>query len=73
LALVPDWAVPARAEGETEIPFTDYPASYKPNSNPSATNQLLHIRTIDGYATPSDQFSLPSTTTGPRSMPDPIG
>ena len=56
LALVPEWAVPARAQGETDIPFTDYPASYKPNSNPAATNHLLDIRTIDGYTTPSDQF-----------------
>jgi DMSO/TMAO reductase YedYZ molybdopterin-dependent catalytic subunit len=56
LALVPDWAVPALAEGETDIPFTDYPASYKPNGNPAATNRLLDIRTIDGYTTPSDQF-----------------
>ena len=56
LALVPEWAVPARADGETDIPFTDYPASYKPNGNPAATNRLLDIRTIDGYTTPSDQF-----------------
>src|SRR5580704_19794969 len=56
LALVPELAVPARAEGETDIPFTDYPASYKPNGNPAATNRLLDIRTIDGYTTPSDQF-----------------
>jgi len=56
LALVPQWAVPAQAEGETDIPFTDYPASYKPNANPAATNRLIDIRTIDGHTTPSDQF-----------------
>jgi DMSO/TMAO reductase YedYZ molybdopterin-dependent catalytic subunit len=56
LALASEWTLPALAEGETDIPFTDYPASYKPNGNPAATNRLLDIRTIDGYTTPSDQF-----------------
>jgi DMSO/TMAO reductase YedYZ molybdopterin-dependent catalytic subunit len=56
LALAAEWSVPAQADGETDIPFTDYPASYKPNANPAATNRLLDIRTIDGYTTPADQF-----------------
>jgi DMSO/TMAO reductase YedYZ molybdopterin-dependent catalytic subunit len=56
LALIPQSAVPAPADGETDIPFTDYPASYKPNANPAATNRLLDIRTIDGHTTPADQF-----------------
>src|ERR1700722_18632242 len=56
LAFVPEWAVPALAEDETDIPFTDYPANYKPNSNPAAVNRTLDIRTIDGYTTPNDQF-----------------
>jgi DMSO/TMAO reductase YedYZ molybdopterin-dependent catalytic subunit len=56
LALVPEWALPALAQGETDIPFTDYPANYKTNGNPNAVNRLLDIRTIDGYATPNDQF-----------------
>jgi DMSO/TMAO reductase YedYZ molybdopterin-dependent catalytic subunit len=56
LALATNWNVPALAEGEMDIPFTDYPANYKPNSNPAATNRLLDIRKIDGYATPADEF-----------------
>ena len=51
-----DGAVPARAEGETDIPFTDYPANYKVNGNPKAENRFLDIRTIDGHITPNDQF-----------------
>jgi DMSO/TMAO reductase YedYZ molybdopterin-dependent catalytic subunit len=56
LALIPDWAVPALAEGEIDIPFTDYPANYKVNGNPNAANRFLDIRKIDGHITPNDQF-----------------
>jgi DMSO/TMAO reductase YedYZ molybdopterin-dependent catalytic subunit len=56
LAWMPEWAVPALAEGETEIPFTDYPADYKVNGNPNAANRFLDIRKIDGQITPNDQF-----------------
>ncbi|HTA46753.1 MAG TPA: molybdopterin-dependent oxidoreductase [Bryobacteraceae bacterium] len=51
-----DLATPALAEGETDIPFTDYPASYNPNGNPNAAAHLLDIRKIDGMITPVDQF-----------------
>jgi DMSO/TMAO reductase YedYZ molybdopterin-dependent catalytic subunit len=56
LTLVPEWAFPARAEGETDVPFTDYPANYKTNGNPAAVNRFLDIRTIEGHTTPNDQF-----------------
>jgi DMSO/TMAO reductase YedYZ molybdopterin-dependent catalytic subunit len=56
LALVPDWAVPALAQGEIDVPFTDYPANFKVNADPAGANRRLDIRTIDGYATPNDQF-----------------
>ena len=55
LALIPDWAVPALAEGETDAPFTDIPPNFNP-SNPNATSRMLDIRKIDGPYTPSDQF-----------------
>ena len=51
-----DWSMPALAEGETDIPFTDYPATYNPNGNPNAAAHLLDIRKIDGMITPVDQF-----------------
>jgi DMSO/TMAO reductase YedYZ molybdopterin-dependent catalytic subunit len=56
LALIPEWAVPALAEGETDVPFTDYPKDYKVNGNPNAANRFLDIRKIDGHITPNDQF-----------------
>jgi DMSO/TMAO reductase YedYZ molybdopterin-dependent catalytic subunit len=56
LALVPDWATPALAQGETDLPFTDYPKDYKVNGNPDAANRFLDIRKIDGHITPNDQF-----------------
>ena len=54
LAFLPE--LPALAQGETDVPFTDYPANYKSNSNPAAANRFLDIRNIDGQITPNDQF-----------------
>jgi DMSO/TMAO reductase YedYZ molybdopterin-dependent catalytic subunit len=56
LTLIPDFAVPARAQDETDVPFTDYPANFNPNGNPNAVNRQLDIRKIDGYIIPNDQF-----------------
>jgi DMSO/TMAO reductase YedYZ molybdopterin-dependent catalytic subunit len=56
LALVPSGAVPALAQDETDIPFTDYPANYQPGGPPGAANRFLDIRKIDGSITPNDQF-----------------
>jgi DMSO/TMAO reductase YedYZ molybdopterin-dependent catalytic subunit len=56
LALIPDWAVPAMAQGDVDVPFTDYPANFNPNGNPNAVNRQLDIRKIDGHITPNDQF-----------------
>ena len=55
LAFVPEWATPALAEGETDIPFTDYPADFNPG-DPNAPQRRLDIRKIDGMLTPKDQF-----------------
>src|SRR5579863_2944530 len=55
LASIPEWAVPALAEGETDVPFTDIPKTFNPN-NPNAPTRLLDIRKIDGPITPNDQF-----------------
>lgn len=54
LAFLPE--LPALAQEETDVPFTDYPANYKSNSNPAAANRFLDIRNIDGQITPNDQF-----------------
>jgi DMSO/TMAO reductase YedYZ molybdopterin-dependent catalytic subunit len=54
LAFMRDWALPAFADGETLVPFTDLPASFNPT--PSPERRTLDIRKIDGPFTPKDQF-----------------
>ena len=51
---VPEWALPALAQGSEIVPFTDIPENF--NTVPSETNRFLDIRTIDGPFTPADQF-----------------
>jgi DMSO/TMAO reductase YedYZ molybdopterin-dependent catalytic subunit len=55
LALVPEWAFPALAQGDVDVPFTDIPATFNPNP-PNGSNRFLDIRKIDGLITPNDQF-----------------
>ena len=50
----PDWIVPAMAQGETLVPFTDLPATL--NFTPAVDRRQLDIRTITGPLTPRDQF-----------------
>jgi DMSO/TMAO reductase YedYZ molybdopterin-dependent catalytic subunit len=56
LLALADWALPALADNEADVPFTDYPANYKVNANPDAANRFFDIRKIDGHITPNDQF-----------------
>ncbi len=51
---VPAWALPALAEDDALVPFTDIPDTFNPT--PSATVRYLDIRKIDGPLTPPDQF-----------------
>jgi len=55
LAFLPDWATPALAADEADVPFTDIPATFNPN-NPNAPVRMLDIRKIDGPFTPKEQF-----------------
>jgi len=55
LALVPEWALPALAQGEVDVPFTDLPATFN-FSPPGGNNRFLDLRKIDGFLTPADQF-----------------
>ena len=50
----PEWALPALAQGETVVPFTDLPAKFNPTPTPD--RRVLDIRTIAGPLTPRDQF-----------------
>ena len=51
---VPEWALPALAQGETPVPFTDLPETINWRRTPD--RRMLDIRTIDGVFTPRDEF-----------------
>jgi DMSO/TMAO reductase YedYZ molybdopterin-dependent catalytic subunit len=51
---VPDWVLPALAQGEALVPFTDLPE--KITLAPTPDRRIIDIRTIDGPFTPADQF-----------------
>ena len=55
LALAPDWATPALAQGDVDVPFTDIPATFNPN-NATTGVRMLDIRKIDGPFTSKDDF-----------------
>jgi len=55
LATIPDWAIPALAEGESEAQFTDLPPNFNP-AVPNARVRLYDIRKIEGLFTPKEQF-----------------
>jgi DMSO/TMAO reductase YedYZ molybdopterin-dependent catalytic subunit len=51
------WPLPALAEGEVDVPFTDLPASLiNFNPTPSPERRTLDIRKISSPITPKDQF-----------------
>jgi DMSO/TMAO reductase YedYZ molybdopterin-dependent catalytic subunit len=56
LALLRDLPVPALAQGDTDVPFTDLPSNFNPGGVPGAATRQLDIRKIDGMLTPKDQF-----------------
>ena len=51
---VPEWALPVMAQGETLVPFTDWPANFNPN--PAPDRRLFNTQTISGVMTPKDEF-----------------
>ncbi|MGE3276649.1 MAG: molybdopterin-dependent oxidoreductase [Vicinamibacterales bacterium] len=51
---LPEWVLPALAQGEIEIPFTDLPDNFNPT--PSPERRTLDVRRISGPFTPPDQF-----------------
>src|SRR5262245_52370401 len=52
---VPEWVLPALAQSETVVPFTDIPENIKWETPPD--RRLLDVRTIDGPLTPIDKFA----------------
>ena len=51
---IPEWTLPALAQNEVLVPFTDVPPNF--NTNPSEQVRILDIRKIDAPFTPRDQF-----------------
>jgi DMSO/TMAO reductase YedYZ molybdopterin-dependent catalytic subunit len=50
---IPEWALPALAQGEVLVPFTDLPETFPA---PTVDRRQLDVRKIDGPFTPKDQF-----------------
>jgi DMSO/TMAO reductase YedYZ molybdopterin-dependent catalytic subunit len=51
---IPEWALPALAQGETVVQFSDQPATT--NFAPAVDRRTTDLRKIDGPFTPRDQF-----------------
>src|ERR1700693_220660 len=51
---IPEWALPALAQGGTLMPFTDVPDNVQTVTG--ADRRIIDIRKIDGPFTPKDQF-----------------
>src|SRR6476661_11039502 len=51
---VPGWVLPALAQSETLVPFTDIPDNVRWEVPPD--RRTLDLRTIDGPFTPKDKF-----------------
>ena len=52
------WPLPALAQGEDLVPFTDIPDSFKPGPPKPGTTHILDTRTIDSFYTPNDDFYI---------------
>ena len=51
---VPAWVLPALAQGETVVPFTEWPATFNPS--PAPDRRFFDTRVLDGVFTPANQF-----------------
>jgi DMSO/TMAO reductase YedYZ molybdopterin-dependent catalytic subunit len=56
LTLLHELPVPALAQGEVDVPFTDLPANFNPSANLNGPTRQYDIRKIDGMLTPKEQF-----------------
>ena len=51
---IPEWALPALAQGDTLVPFLDFPERVV--TDPAPDRRIIDIRTINGPFTPKDQW-----------------
>ena len=54
VANLPGFTLPVLAQGETVVPFSDFPATFNPN--PTPVTRIYDIRKMDGPVSPADQF-----------------
>jgi DMSO/TMAO reductase YedYZ molybdopterin-dependent catalytic subunit len=52
---IPEWALPALAQSETLVPFTDIPENVRWETPPD--RRIFDFRTLDGPFTPKDKFA----------------
>src|SRR5689334_24388075 len=55
LLALSDSVLPVLAQGETDVPFTDYPPNFNAGGNGSP-RRTFDIRTLDGFTVPKDKF-----------------
>ncbi len=51
---IPDWMLPTLAQGETLVPFVDFPENFP--TIIGADRRIIDVRRIDSWLTPPDQF-----------------
>ncbi len=64
-----DWAMPALAQGETDVPFTDYPATFTAGGTGSP-RRTFDMRTLDGLIVPKDKFFVTQHFNQPQIDPN---
>jgi DMSO/TMAO reductase YedYZ molybdopterin-dependent catalytic subunit len=52
---IPEWALPALAQGENVVPFTDIPENVRWETPPD--RRIFDFRTLEGPFTPKDKFA----------------
>jgi DMSO/TMAO reductase YedYZ molybdopterin-dependent catalytic subunit len=55
-AAFPGWLMPALAQGEELVPFTDVPATFNPRPKTDGANYFQDTRNISSFYSPNDQF-----------------
>ncbi len=68
---MPEWALPVMAQGETVVPFTDWPDNF--NANPAPDRRLFDTRTSPRRSRRRISSSPRSTTAIRSSIPAPTG
>lgn len=58
VGVFPSWMLPALAQGELDVPFTDVPDTFRPQPVRPGATHFLDTREIDTFYTDNDDFYL---------------